>query len=207
MQLDTYGGLKSAIASFLNRQDLEAQIPVFISMAEARFNRELRVNSMLSRDVAVVEEVYVSLPLDWLQHSTLVVTDPNDRRFALDYISPDEYNDRRKHLLPGIPKAYTIVSNSIMLLPEPAGETTLEITYYKKIPALSDSNTSNWLLARSPDLYLYGSLLNAEPFLMNDERVPLWSAAVTQAIDAIRLESEKASRPSGALAARRRTFG
>lgn len=207
MALNTYSALKASIASWLNRADLTDQIADFIAMAEAKFNRELRLNSMLQRDTTIATSNYVALPDDWLQHSSLVVTSPSDYGVALDYITPEEFNDRRKHLLPGIPASYTIINDNILLLPAPSSNATLEISYYKKIPALSDTNTSNWLLQRSPDLYLYGSLLNAEPYLMNDERVPLWAAAVSQAIEAMRMESERASRPSGALTARRRTFG
>lgn len=207
MALGNYSELKASIASWLNREDLTDRIPEFVTMAEARFNREIRVNSMLQREITTATNAYVTLPEDWLQHSSLVITAPSDYGVALDYITPEEFNDRRKQVLPGIPVAYTIINNNILLLPAPPSTVSLEITYYKKIPALSNSNTSNWLLERSPDLYLYGSLLNAEPFLMNDERVPLWMAAVSQAIEAMRMESERASRPSGSLSARRRTFG
>lgn len=207
MALNTYSALKTSIGSWLNRADLTDQIPDFIAMAEARFNREIRVNSMLQRDVTTATNDFLALPNDWLQHSSLVVTSPSDHGVALDYITPEEFNDRRKHVLPGIPSAYTIINNTILLLPAPSSNASLELTYYRKIPALSDSNTTNWLLQRSPDLYLYGSLMNAEPYLMNDERVPLWTVAVTQAIEAMKMESERASKPSGALVARRRTFG
>lgn len=207
MSLNTYSDLKSSIASWLNRADLAAQIPDFITMAEARFNRELRVNAMLQRDYTVATTAYVKLPSDWLQHSSIVVLSPNDRRYALDYITPEEFNDRRKRVQPGTATSYTIISDNIALLPEPSSNTTLELTYYEKIPALSDVKPTNWLLTRSPDLYIFGSLLMAEPFLMNDERVPLWANAVAQALEAMRMESEKAMRPSGSLAARAKTFG
>jgi hypothetical protein len=207
MDLTTYTGLQAAIASFLNRADLTAQIPAFIALAEARFNRELRVNAMLQRDYTVATEAYVKLPDDWLQHSSLVITDPPNQPRALDYITPEEFNDRRGHLLPGTPRAYTIVSDNIALLPTPGANVQLEITYYKKIPALSADTPSNWLLAKSPDLYLYTSLLQAEAYLINDERIALWGGAVDQTIEKMRMESERASRPSGALVARAKTFG
>jgi hypothetical protein len=162
---------------------------------------------MLQRDYTNTTRDYLELPCDWLQHSSIVVTAPAQYKRALDYVSPEEFNDLRNGTPKGTPRVYTIISNSIALLPAPAQSVTLEIAYYEQIPALTAESQSNWLLKRSPDLYLYGSLMNAEPYLMNDERVPLWSAAVGQAIEAMRMESERAMRPSGALAARRRTFG
>lgn len=207
MALDTYSGLQASIADFLNREDLSTQIPDFITLAEARFNRELRVNAMLQRDTTTAMGSYVSLPPDWLQHVSLTVTSPNDTYDALTYVSGEEYYDLRNDGLTGTPRYYTIIDSNILLLPVPTGNVTMEIIYYGKIPALSSGNQSNWLLTRSPDLYLYASLLQAEAFLVNDERIPLWAGAVDKTIADMNLESERAKRPQGALQARRRTFG
>jgi hypothetical protein len=207
MSLDTYAGLKTSIANWLNREDLTAQIPDFITLAEARFNRELRVNAMVQRDTTIATTAYVELPDDWLQHISVMITDPTNSYSALTYIPVEEYYDLRNDGMTGQTRYYTIIDDNIALLPEPSGNITLEIVYYGKVPALSDSNTSNWLLARSPDLYLHGALIQAEAYLQNDERVPLWVAAVDKTIADMTLESERAKRPSGALAARKRTFG
>ena len=207
MAIDTYSALKAAIASWLNREDLTAQIPDFITLAEARFSRELRVNAMVSRDTTVATQNYVELPGDWLQHISIAVTDPVNTYSALEYISVEQYNDLRNDGLTGTPRFYTIIEQNILLLPWPNSNITLEVTYYKSIPSLSDNNTTNWLLARSPDLYLYGSLIQAEAYLQNDERINLWAGAVDKTIADMNLESERAKRPQGALSARKKTFG
>lgn len=207
MSLDTYANLQTAIANWLNREDLTSQIPDFITLAEAKFNRELRVNAMMQRDYTTATSGYVELPSDWLQHVSIVVTSPADTYEALTYIGAEEYYDRQKDNLTGTARYYTIIDNKILLLPVPTGNTTLEIIYYGKIPALSISNTTNWLLTRSPDLYLYTSLVQAEAYLVNDERIPLWAGAADKIIANMTLESERAKRPQGALSARRKTFG
>jgi hypothetical protein len=207
MAIDTYATLQSSIASWLNREDLTAQIPDFIALAEARFNRELRVNAMLRRDTTTATQDYVALPADWLQHVSITVTSPTNTYSALEYISAEQYNDLRNDGLTGTPRYYTIIDSNILLLPWPNSNVSLEMVYYAKIPALSDSNTTNWLLDRSPDLYLHGSLIQAEAYLQNDERINLWAGAVQKTIADMSLESERAKRPQGALAARKRTFG
>lgn len=207
MPLDTYSALKTSIGNWLNREDLTSQIPDFISLAEARFNRELRVNAMVQRDYTTATLDYVALPTDWLQAVTIAVTSPADTYSALSYVSTEEYNDLRKDGMTGTPRYFTIIDDNILLLPWPGSNVTVELIYYGQIEALSDSNTSNWLLARSPDLYLYTSLLQAEAYLQNDERVPLWAGAVQKTIADMNIESERAKRPSGALSARKRTFG
>tara|TARA_R110002126_G_scaffold194826_1_gene342837 strand:+ start:2029 stop:2652 length:624 start_codon:yes stop_codon:yes gene_type:complete len=207
MAIDTYTNLKASIASFLNREDLTAQIPDFIALAEAKFNRELRVNAMVAREVTTATSDYVELPGDWLQTISAVITSPANTYSALRYIGPEEYNDLRNDGLTGTARMYTIINSNMLLLPAPQGSVTIEIIYYKKIPALSSSVATNWLLDRSQDLYLYASLIQAEAYLQNDERISLWAAAVERVIADMKLESEREKRPQGALMARRRTFG
>ena len=63
--------------------------------------------------------------------------------------------------------------------------------YYKTFTALSDSSTTSDMLTNNPDVYLYGTLLEAEPFIMNDERVPLWLAAFEKAVGDIQNQDNK----------------
>lgn len=207
MALDTYANLQASIASWLNREDLAAQIPDFIALAEAKFDRELRVNAMVGREVTTASSDYVELPSDWLQTISAAITSPANTYSALRYIGPEEYNDLRNDGLTGTSRMYTIINNNMLLLPAPEASVTIEIIYYKKIPALSASAATNWLLQRSQDLYLYASLIQAEAFLQNDERIPLWAGAVERIIADMKMESERDRRPQGALMARRKTFG
>ncbi len=76
------------------------------------------------------------------------------------------------------------------MYPTRDGTYTTERYYYKRISALSDSNTSNWLLEYFPDAYLYGSLVHSAPYLKDDARLQLWAALYEQAIASINRESE-----------------
>jgi len=87
------------------------------------------------------------------------------------------------------------------------GSYTVQLTYYGKIDALSDSNTSNFLSTGYSDVYLYGCLKHASIFLMEDERVPLFTAQFEKALEEMRLEQEKAEFSKGSLMQRRRTYG
>jgi hypothetical protein len=80
----------------------------------------------------------------------------------------------------------------------PLDATALEFDYFQKVPALSDSAATNWLLAAHPDLYLFGSLVEAEMFGVNDERAPLWKARRDEIFDEIEKLSNK-SRGAGAM--------
>jgi hypothetical protein len=208
MALTTYSGLKASIGDWLNRADLVSQIPDFIALAEARFNRDLRHNAMIQRDTTIAVTDYVALPDDWLEHISVVVTGDSTVATPITYVSNEEFNRLRLKNLTGTFRYYTIQDDNLVFLPAAAtANTSLELFYYGKITPLSDVNTSNWLLARAPDLYLYGSLVAAEAFLQNDERLPLWVSATQTIMDNLKAESERAKRPQGALSMRKRTFG
>jgi hypothetical protein len=205
MDLSTYSGLQAAIASYLNRADLVDQIPAFIGLAHARINRKLRINDQITRAQVTPTGTYIKLPADWSSHNTLEMTSPNVG--PLLYVTPERFGE-----LAAVPSAakthsYTILGGAIRLYPAPADDAVLDLTYYAKAPALTDAAPSNWLLDKAPDLYLYGALLQAEPYLMNDERVALWSAGFDGAIAELNVESERARFPQGRLQQPRRTFG
>lgn len=68
--------------------------------------------------------------------------------------------------------------------------TDLNLVYYQRIPNLSDTVTTNWLLQKHPDLYRYGSLASAESWLMNDPRIELWKVQMRETIAVIHDMSE-----------------
>jgi hypothetical protein len=80
--------------------------------------------------------------------------------------------------------------------PTPDEAYTADLLYYGTIAALSDSNTSNWLLTYHPDAYLYTALVHSAPYLNEDQRATTWAALSQAAVDAINLSSDQ-SRFSG----------
>jgi|TARA_Y100000361_G_scaffold129534_1_gene125063 hypothetical protein len=203
----TYAELKTNIANYLNRSDLTSEIDIFIDNTEAELNRRLRVADMIKRATATAEGQYLSLPTDWLEAINIEITS-NDFR-PLMQMSIESLDVYRKSInnKNGQPIYYAIVDNTLELAPIPDASYTLQLTYYGKIDALSDSNTSNFVSTGNPDLYLYGALKHASIFLMEDERVPLFTAQFEKALEEMRLEQEKAEFGKGSLMQRRRTYG
>lgn len=188
MSLDgTYAGLKASIADWLHRTDLTAVIPDFITLAEARLNGDLMSRGMEARTTltcvpgATVAARYVALPTDMLEMKRLtLMTEP---AVALEYYSPDQIVDDSAFLLSaGIPKVFTVVGSNIELAPPPDSAYSLELVYIQKIPALSVSNTTNWLLTANPNAYLFASLLASVDYTEDDSRVALWTQKYTDAI-------------------------
>ena len=196
MAINTYGTLQTAVANWLDRDDLSSRIPEFISLAEAIFNRTLRIRAMETTvsDNTPSGSKEDALPTGYLQMREIhLETSPV---VSLSYITPEIMYRIRAGSTNGRPTSYTILGDNILFGPTPDSVYSYSMTYYKALDALSDSATTNWAILNAPDLYMYGALLQAEPFLMNDQRVPLWERGFRQAISDLQ-EQDNKDRHSG----------
>ena len=112
---------------------------------------------------------------------------------TVQYVSPEILSRTYAGNSTGVPRVYTMRAGYFLFGPVPSSVYNLEIDYYAKVAALTDSATTNDMLTNNPDVYLYGSLMEAEPFLMNDNRVGLWLQAFDKAISDIQLQDDKDS--------------
>lgn len=186
MPITTYAELKTAIANWLNRDDLTSVIPDFVTLAEAQMNRAVRHWRMEKRVETTLDEQYENLPSDFVETLELTLTDGD----MLTLISTaDMQRRKRDSVVTGKPKYYRVSSDQFEFYPAPDGDYTLSLQYYGKTPALSDSNTSNWILENAPDLYLYGCLLQAAPYLGDDNRAQVWGSLYAAALEALEQEN------------------
>ena len=199
MAISNYSELQTAVANWLDRDDLTARIPEFIALAEARFNRVLRLRSMEAKYTAntVASQRNLALPTGYIQIRNFQVnTNPLT---TLSYVTPEIYDRLWGGSTSGTPKFYTILANEVSLGPIPASVQEVEMLFYKKFDNLSGSVATNWLITNAPDIYLYGSMLEAEPFIMNDERVPLWTAALERGVGDLQEQDNKDRHSGSAL--------
>ena len=199
MAISTYNELKTAVANWLDRDDLTDRIPEFIALAEARMNRVLRLRMMESKYTAstVASQRNYALPTGYIQMRNFQInTSPVT---PLQYVSPEIYDRLWGGSTGGTPQFYTIIANEIQLGPIPGSVLTMEMLFYKKITALSGTNTTEQMLTDNPDIYLYGALLEAEPFIMNDERVALWAKGFAQAVADLQEQDNKDRHSGSAL--------
>lgn len=180
MALDTYANLQSAIAAWMDRTDLTSVIPDFITLFETTANTEipLRTNYNLTKtDLTTTANVaQVNLPSDFLEAKT-IVNQTNPVVVLTPYTPASLYTLVTTPTTPGPPKGFTFIGGTtqqIELAPIPDQAYTLRLYYYKRVVALSSSNTSNWLLQYFPNLYLFGSLVAAEAYLGTDPRIKMW---------------------------------
>ena len=190
MAITNYSGLKTSVANYLGRSDLTAQIPDFITLAEYRLQRNLRVRQMLKTASASTTggDSTVGLPSDFLGLRDIYID--SNPRFVLNYLSPSAFSRDARAAESGRPNFYTLRANEFELAPIPDGTYTLVMLYYAKPEVLSDSNVSNVFLANAPDALLYGALLEAEPYLMNDNRIAIWSNFYNSALESLNVSDE-----------------
>lgn len=185
MSITTYAELQASVASWLNRGDLTANIPDFITLAEAQMSTDLKTRSMEAKVTlsTVAGTKTVALPTDMLEMRRLQVVGTYSQ--PLSYRSPDELSIDYASNMSAQPIVFTVVGGNIELAPIPDAVYSLELTYQQRIPALSVSNTTNWLLTNWPNAYLYASLIAATPFIMNDARLSIWAQLYSQAVEGI----------------------
>lgn len=192
MAITTYAELQTAVGNWLNRSDLSSRIPEFIALAEARLSRKIRVPDMLTRnDSFTIDSQYETVPTGFLGAKRFVIS--GTPVTALEYITPEEMAEKRVWLnSSGKPIYYTVAGGNFEFLPTPATAYTASILYYQAITGLA-TTSPNWLLTSHPDIYLYASLVAAEPYVMNDERVVLWKAQLDEALAELKVAKDNQS--------------
>jgi hypothetical protein len=194
MAITTYSELLSGIENWLDHTLFTARLPELIALFEAAANRRLRVRQMETTATLTPSSGEASVPSDYL--ALRRVTWTGSPRAELDYVHPSWLHAAWSTDEVGTPRAFTIEGSTLTV--RPADDTDLEFVYFQKIPALSVSNTSNWLLAAHPDLYLFGSLVEAEMLGVNDERAVIWKARRDEIFSEIEKLSDR-TRGAGAM--------
>ncbi len=191
MSFSTYSELQTTIAGYLARTDLTTQIHDFIRLAETRLRRDLRIRQMLKSvtTATVADDSTVELPSDFLEvRDFVVVGNPVQ---SLNYYSPSAFNRNTRTWESGKPVDYTVLALDFQLSPVPDSDYTVQLFYFAAPAFLSDTNTSNVFLANTPDALLYGALLEAAPYLMDDARINTWGTMFDRAMASITRSDEK----------------
>jgi hypothetical protein len=164
MALNTYSALKTSVANWLNRTDLTDEIVDFISLTEADFNSKLRIRKMISETTITIDAETEDLPTGFLQIRDFFIVS-GSTKLPLRYMTPSQMDSIKGTSTTGTPEVYTILGDKLRFAPKPDSTFTATLNFYKKFDALSDSNTSNFILSDHPSIYLYGALYHATNFL------------------------------------------
>lgn len=181
-----YATLKTALADWLDRDDIDTKIPQFVQLAEALFNRELRTGDMETTTILTATSETVALPSDYVSMRAIYIEGSPDR--PLRGIAPSALREEFDGSS-GIPQAYALIAGVLRLEPPPSDTVYLNLDYFASLTPLSDANPSNWLLTKHPDAYLYGSLFYAEQLLDNPTRAGMWKNLLDEVMASIKREA------------------
>lgn len=200
-QAMTFTSLQSDVRSYLERGAsavtdplVYAQIPSLINFAERRISRDLKIQGFQVAVTATLQSgvAVLAKPDRWRDTISMNIGtgDNNNTRqqlFTRDYEYLRSYWPNETEVAEPVFYADYNYTNWL-LAPTPDQDYPIEILYYE-LPVLLDENTqTNWLTQYAPNLLLYATLLEASPFLKNDERIPVWQTMYASAAQALQGE-------------------
>lgn len=195
MTIENYTDLVQAVQDWINRTDIFNQVPVFIQTAESKLARKLRIRAMEETLSTAISDSVIAVPDDYREMKALYVA--TSTNVKLNRLSLSAMFARYPRSGPtGVPRYFARQADNFVFGPVPDSTYTVTGVYYKKITPLSDDNLTNWYTDNAPELLLYGALLEAEPFIKNDERLSVWQSKFDEIWNDIMTE-EKAERSSG----------
>lgn len=191
MAITTYAELQTAIATLLNRDDLTAEIPTFIRLAEAELTRKIDHWNLERRAEGNMDTRYTALPDGFRGMIRLHISTASGTQEVRPMSQANIAQERMaRGDAAGVPCFYALTSGEIEAIPTPDGDYPMELTYKGTLKALSDTQERNWLLDGYPDAYLYTAALHSAPFLAEDSRLTVWGALSQSIIDSINAEGQ-----------------
>jgi hypothetical protein len=199
MAFTSYTTLVSTVENYLARTDLGTVIPDFIELAQERLSRDLRVQEMLKVATATTTsgDKNIAFPSDFLELREIHID--GTPMVNLEYQTPDQFFRNGKAHQSGQPECFTMIGAEFQFAPVPDGTQTVQILYYAKPTFISTTTASNDFLAYFPDALLYATLAEAEPYLMNDDRIAVWASMYDRAIANIKENDKGATFSSASL--------
>lgn len=182
-----YSELQTAVANQVHRTDLTAKLPLFIQLAEGVLFRELSISELETSVTGTATET-IALPSDFGELVRLEMTYGGMKQ-TIDYTSPNGIEAMTE--ASGQPTRYTVQGDAIRLIPAPSGTLTYTLFYTPVVSALSDSNTTNWILENAPDLYLYSACTEACRYMEDDAGVARYQNFVAVLLDSVRRKDER----------------
>ncbi len=189
----TYDNLVTDIEKYLERTDTATieRIPTFIGLAEQVLAADLKFlgNLTVVTSTMVLGEAIIDKPARWRKTVSMNVTVGGQRSPILlrkyEYLReywPDPADT-------DVPLFYCDYDYTHWLIaPTPDDDYAYEVLYYERVQPLDSSNQSNWFTQYAPQALLYGSLLQAMPFLKNDERIPMWQQQYSAIVNTLKTE-------------------
>lgn len=204
MSLANYTDLLASVASWLNRTDLTAVIPDFVTIAESRLARDLRIRRMISSSTLTTSTSTraVTLPTDWLEFNSATISGTPDT--ILQAVTTEHLNaEYPEGGYSGKPVVLAAEGNTVLFGPLPDAAYTVKIDYFARFPALA-TNSTNWLMTNHPKVYLAACMAEAATFTMDKQSAGEWNAVYEGEIASLQKDDENAIHSGSVLRVKRK---
>lgn len=196
--ITSYSTLLTEVASWLARSDLTSAIPGFVQNFEERFFRQPKnFGPWMHSSLSISFSSTATVPSDYLAMKIAYLNGQSERPLIAS--SLEQVLQSYPRTSSGKPRWIARDGTTFVFGPLPDGTYTLNGTYFAKPTVLrsyASDAAAHWLVVNAPDLLLYGALMEAQPYVMNDKRFPLWDAKYKEAVQDYR-DLMKAQNVSG----------
>lgn len=186
LALTTYAELQRVVADWLDRGDLEPVIPVMVTLAEKRLARDRRVRKLTSTTFSITSDD-IALPAT-LERIEGWYLDGGTYFGEIETVGPEQLGElKARYGTTGVPRFAAIINGTARFAPAPDTTYSTKLVYWEKLTALSAG--VNWLYTSHPDIYLYATLAEAEPYLKNDPRLLTWKQSLEERLAELDLQN------------------
>lgn len=194
-----YGELKAAVTDWAHRSNVPAPtVDLFIDLAEAEFNNRLRCGEQERVFDLTCTARFTPLPADFLEMRAVELR--GARLAPIPFDAPEYMTMRGASQIASSPRAYSVVGTDLELMPAPTNA-TVTLTYWSKIPALSEAAPTNWLIAAHPNMYLFECLRQLAIWTKDDVGVNRYAAQMQGYYDGLE-RADKHRRFGGSMRVR-----
>ncbi len=197
-----FGQIISRVREYLNRNDIDSVIPDFINTALIKLEQENNFTYMLAQTPETHFDSGVQtidLPARFKTMDAFEITDQDGNKSYPVATAFEIFNKLAYNNPSGKPVVYSIYHDKVYLCPTPGNQEAVNLTYsfhyYQFSNTLSNDLDTNWITENNPHLLIYAALLEAEPFMINDQRIITWKSLYEDALAKLRNANLEKERP------------
>jgi hypothetical protein len=183
--ITTYTSLQTAVTDYLKRSNLATFVPNFIQNWESDFLRdpknfgpwmETSTDATIASSVIATGTGYLGLKAAYVAGDYLPLERVSLHQMFMRYPRGGET---------GRPEWIAREGSNFIFGPVPDDDYSVHLVKWVRPTLLrnfASDAAAHYLITDAPDLPLFGALLQAEPYIKNDERLPLWQSMYDRAL-------------------------
>jgi len=198
MALANYVDLQASIAAWTHRTDLTSVIPDFVTMAEAKISRDLRLRKQItSTTLTTTANVQsLALPTDWLEFENVSVASSPSQQLV--YVPVEHLDANFSSTYTDMPSCFTVEGDNILFGPTPDAAYSIACIYYARFPSLI-TNSTNWLMTNHPNIYLWACLIEASYYTRDIQAGQLYEQRYQNELNQLQNVDDRSTHSGSAL--------